>query len=234
MRNLRRFVKIEAHPVPDKFTHHRAALVLGILLDRPADVTDGVAGAHGRNPPAQAFPADGHDLAGIGTGGAHEESFVAVGVVAVEDRGHVDVDDVPVVEHACPGDAVADDFVDRDADALGIAPVVQGCGNGAGGGGEGVHQGIDLLGGDAGPNHGLHPIQNIQRQTAGLPDDRDVLRRLQPDLVFLEIQLLQIHRAGGLFAQAAFLVFQTAAAGGGVVSSGPLVFHDHARFPEKI
>src|SRR6185312_14487230 len=44
----------------------------------------------------------------------------------VEDGGDVDVDDVARLQHARPGDAVADHLVDGGAHALGEAVVVEG------------------------------------------------------------------------------------------------------------
>ena len=48
-----------------------------------------------------------------------------VAVPAVEDRGHVDVDDVAVLQRLVARDAVADDMVDRDAAALGVAAIAE-------------------------------------------------------------------------------------------------------------
>ena len=44
---------------------------------------------------------------------------------AVDDQRHVDVDDVAFAQRLVVGDAMADDVVDRGADRLAIAPIVQ-------------------------------------------------------------------------------------------------------------
>ena len=159
------------------------------------------------------------DLAGVRFRGAHEEGLIRVGVVAAEDRGDVDVHDVAVLEHALPRDAVADDLVDRHADALGVAVVVEGSGDGAVLHGEFVHPGVDVVGGDAGPDARGDQIQGRHHQAAGAADRLDVLLRFDADAVFTGVDLPDVGRQDCvLFANAAFLVFQSAAAGAQVVA----------------
>ena len=57
---------------------------------------------------------------------AGEEGRVGVTVDATDERGDVDVDDVPVGDDGVVRDAVADDFVKRGAQRLGKAPVAEG------------------------------------------------------------------------------------------------------------
>ena len=68
---------------------------------------------------------------------------------AVDDRGHVDVDDVAVLERLLARDAVAHDMVDRDAAALGISAVAERRGQSAGVGRHLVDELVELLGRDA-------------------------------------------------------------------------------------
>ena len=44
---------------------------------------------------------------------ADEEGLVEVGVHAVDEHGDIKVDDVPILDHAVVGDAMANDFINR-------------------------------------------------------------------------------------------------------------------------
>ena len=65
---------------------------------------------------------------------------------AVEDQGHVDIDDVALLHRLVAGDAVADDVVDRGAGRLAIAAIHQGRRQRAVVHGEVVNELVDLLG----------------------------------------------------------------------------------------
>jgi len=71
-------------------------------------------------------------------------------VVAVLDNGDIDVEDVTVLQGFVIGNAMADDMVDRGADRLGEALVVQRGGNGLLNVDDMlVAQAVELLGSDA-------------------------------------------------------------------------------------
>ena len=72
---------------------------------------------------------------------------------AVEEDGDVDIDDVAVAQLATVGDAMANDLVDRGADRLGEAAIVQWAGIPVTGKDLLVDPGIDCVGGDARRDH---------------------------------------------------------------------------------
>ena len=95
----------------------------------------------------------------------------------LEEDGDVEVDDVAVLQRPGVGDAVADDLVDRRADALGEAVVVERARVGAALDGEVVDEDVDLVGGDAGraparrrgagPRRPAAPARRIRSMSSG-------------------------------------------------------------------
>jgi hypothetical protein len=61
---------------------------------------------------------------------ADEEHAAGVAVPAVDDDGHVDIDDVAVLQALGTGNAVADDMIDADARRMAVAAVEDGGGHG--------------------------------------------------------------------------------------------------------
>ena len=66
---------------------------------------------------------------------------------------------------------------------------------------------------------GLHQRERFQHQVSGSADGFDVGFLFQPDAVFALIQFLEPALRRRAFAEAAFFVFQAAAAGTGIVAS---------------
>ena len=110
----------------------------------------GPAGAHRLDAPPHALLGDRHEPTALGVDGTDQERGVGVAVHAAEIRRDVEIDDVAIVQHPVVGDAVADDLVDRRADALGEAVVVERARVGAPLDARLVDVGVDLVGGDAG------------------------------------------------------------------------------------
>ena len=98
---------------------------LGVGLDGPADVGERAAGAHRGDAELEALAGDLDEAAALLVDLADEERGVGVAVDAVEEDRDVEVDDVAVDERPVVGDAVADDLVDRGAQRLGEAVVVE-------------------------------------------------------------------------------------------------------------
>ena len=106
-----------------------------------------------------------------------QKVWFGVAVHAVEERGHVDVDDVAVLDDGRVRDAVADHLVEAGAAGLGEALVAQRRRVGAVVAQELVHHPVDLVGGDArlavlaGEHDGLggqpagvaHPLDHLGR-----------------------------------------------------------------------
>src|SRR6185312_1839834 len=125
MQHLRFFMKYLADAVAAELAHDREAVALGKLLDGPADVAQ----ARARLDHHDAMP---HGLIGHGAQApgrdralARDEHAAGVAVPAVLDDGHVDVDDVRLLERLVVRDAVADLVVDRGADRLGVGRVAR-------------------------------------------------------------------------------------------------------------
>ena len=112
-------VELLADAVADERPHHAVAVLLGVVLDGPADVADRPPGLHGLDAVPGALLGDPHELAALGIDVADEERGVGVAVHPTDEAGDVDVDDVAVLQRTGVGDAVADDLVDRGAQAFG-------------------------------------------------------------------------------------------------------------------
>ena len=71
-------------------------------------------------------------------------------VPAIDDQRHVDIDDVASSRKPRAGDAMADDMVERGADGLGVAAIIQRARDGAVIEREAEHEFVEPVGGDAG------------------------------------------------------------------------------------
>ena len=166
MQDVGRGVEGAADAVAAEVAHHREPALLNELLDGVADVAKRVAGADQLEAAHEGFVGDVDDHLGAPGKRAHGVHAAAVAVPPVEDRGHVDVEDVARLQTAFAGNAVADDVVDRDAGGFGIAAIVQGRGDGAAGFGVVVDDAVELAGGDAGSNVRRDHVEGGGGQTA--------------------------------------------------------------------
>ena len=124
-----RWIQVElfSQPVTDVFTHDGEATPMGFGHDGFADPRDGASGR-------ERFDRHVHAIEGtLGDGFlflrdfTDQEGFTLVAVPAVDDGGDINVDDVAVLQFLFVGDAVADDFIDAGAAALGVILIAQGC-----------------------------------------------------------------------------------------------------------
>ena len=124
-------VEHAAEAVAAKIAHDAAALALGEVLDGGADMAGGVAGLHRRHAAHQRLV--GHLDQPLGPARDVADRIHAAGIAmpAVEDQRHVDIDDVALLQRLGVGNAVADDVIDRRADGLGEAAIVERRGDGA-------------------------------------------------------------------------------------------------------
>ena len=95
-----------------------------VWMARPMS-ENGRPGAHRGDAELEALAGDLDEAAALLVDLADEERGVGVAVDAVEVDRDVEVDDVAVDERAVVGDPVADDLVDRGAQRLGEAVVVE-------------------------------------------------------------------------------------------------------------
>ncbi len=100
---------------------------------------------------------------------------------AVQDHGDVDVQDVAVLQLPLAGNAVADDVVDRGADRLRIAAIVQRRRHRAMRDDEVVAQLVQRAGRHARPHMRGDHVQRLGRQPAGGAHPGEVLRRVDRD-----------------------------------------------------
>ena len=125
VRHLGRLVHLSADAVADILPHDGEAVLLHILLHRVTDVRDAAALAGVFDALEEALPRDvdeplrllGNLSAGVGRR--------TVAVEPADIRAHVHADDIALLQDPFAGDAVDDLVVDGDADAGGIAVVVQ-------------------------------------------------------------------------------------------------------------
>ena len=117
--------KSAADAVAAEVAHNAVAVGLRVALDGVGDVAEVVAGLGLLEAEHQAFVGDVDQLARLQRHIADEVHAAGVAVPAVDDRGHVDVDDVAVLKRLLARNAVADDVIDRDAAALGVAAVAE-------------------------------------------------------------------------------------------------------------
>src|SRR4051812_4846499 len=92
------------HPtdaVPAVIAHHRATPAVREFLDRRTDVTQARAIAYDRNPRCTAGKCGGDDVTRFGARCADEHRGGRVTVIAAEQRGHVDVENVAVEQSLC-------------------------------------------------------------------------------------------------------------------------------------
>ena len=83
---------------------------------------------------------------------------------AIDDQGHVDVDDVAFAQRLVIGNAVADDVVDRGADRLGIAAIIKRCRHCAVVAGKLHNQAVQRIRGDSWPHQGRDQIKGFSRE----------------------------------------------------------------------
>ena len=86
--------------------------------------------APGRMAAHQAFVGDLEQPLGGALDAADRIHARGIAMPAIDDQGHVDVDDVALAQRLRIGDAVADDVVDRGAGRLGVATIVERGGDG--------------------------------------------------------------------------------------------------------
>src|SRR6266849_70283 len=118
VQNLRFFVEFSPDSMAAEFAHDAVAVAFGMLLDRRAVVTEKSPGAH-------LADAEPHTLVrGLAQPFCLDRRFAdvvhaaGIAVKTVFDHGDVDIQDISGLEHALPGNAVADLVVDRGADRL--------------------------------------------------------------------------------------------------------------------
>lgn len=109
---LGRFVEVKANAVADKLEDDRAPLVAGIIFNRFSNSGEGNAGAENADAAHHALVSDVDKVFFFFACFSHNDHRAAVAVVAIEDRGDIDVHNVSLLQGAVIGNAVANDFVE--------------------------------------------------------------------------------------------------------------------------
>ena len=180
-------MKIAPDAVPAELPHDGEAMLFGICLDCRADVTQAPARAHLHDAEPHAFVGDLDQAACLDARLADAKHAAGVAVEALLYDRHVDVQDIPALQHAVTGNAVADLMVYRSADRLGVGlvagrRVIQRRGNGI------LHldhvfmaQRIEFARRHPGAHVRRDEIQHFGRQTSGHPHLCDLFGCLARD-----------------------------------------------------
>ncbi|MNL21380.1 hypothetical protein D3C87_1426670 [compost metagenome] len=182
MQDLRFFVEDFADTVAAELANHRETVLLGVLLDHFADVAEAAAGFDDLDRLVHAFLGDLRQTLGPDRHFADVEHAAGVAVVAVFDHGNVDIQGVAVFQGLVVRDTMADHVVDRGADRLRVALVVERGRDGL------LHVDdvvvadlVQLIGGDARLDMFGNHFQHIGGQFAGDTHASDVLGSFEVD-----------------------------------------------------
>lgn len=118
-------VELLSESMTDVFPHNGKASPMSLRDDRFADGGDGASRCQGVDRHVHAIEgALRHGLAFLGYL-ADQKRFTLIAVPAVDDGGHIDVDDVAFPKLLFAGNAMTDDFVNARAAAFGIVLISQ-------------------------------------------------------------------------------------------------------------
>jgi hypothetical protein len=177
-----RVVEKLADAVAAEIAHDGTALAFGVALDGRADRAGAGAGADRRYAAHQAFMRDFQQPLGGALDGADRIHAARIAMPAVENVGHVDVDDVAVPERLGVRNAVADDMIDRGAGRFGVAAIVQGRGQGPLIHAKFENKPVDRFGGHAGRHNARQFVEAARGQVAGLAHAGEGFLAVEPDL----------------------------------------------------
>jgi hypothetical protein len=164
-----------------EIAHDAVAVRLGVALDRIGDVAKVVAGLRLLDAEHQAFVGDIDQLARLQGHVADQIHAAGVAVPAIDDRRHVDVDDVAVLQRFLARDAVANHMVDRDAAALGVAAITERRRHRARGERHLVDNVVERLGRDSGDDVGRQRVEDLGGEPPGPAHPFEALRPVQLD-----------------------------------------------------
>jgi hypothetical protein len=136
-------------------------------IARPIDRVDGRAGHDRPDPCPEALERDVHETSCVGIDLSDAEGLGVVAVHAAEEDRDVEVHDVAVAQRTVVGDAVAHDLVDRRAERLRVALVVQWARVAAVCDARLVADPVELVGGDARLHVPRQLEQHLARCNAG-------------------------------------------------------------------
>ena len=164
-----------------------------------ADVTRGCARPNDRDATHHGFVGDLDQAFGAARDRPYGVHAARIAVPAVEDQGHVDIDDVAVLERLLARDAVADHVIDRGAGRFSVAAIHQGRRHRLVVHGEFEHQAVDAVGRHAGLDLVGEHVEAFGGQAAGQAHAREGAGAVQLDLTGLALRRQgRVHIAHGL------------------------------------
>lgn len=182
MQNLWVFMEAGADAVTAVLADNGVVVAFGVLLDNRTDISQVYARFDQFNTQVHALLSHLAQTLGMGGDFTDEEHLAGIAVVTILNDGDVYIKDIALLEFFRSWDAVADHLVDRSADRLGEAVVIQ----------RGrnrfllvddvvVADAVELFGGDARDDMRLDHLENFGSQTAGDAHFFDFIRGFDND-----------------------------------------------------
>ena len=175
------FMELGTYAVTHKVPHHRAAVLLYILLHSMRDVEHPVSGAGQPDALPKALLGDLDETQGLIADLPAGEGGRAVAMETVQAGAYVHTDDVALLQLPVVRDAVDDHVVDGNAGRAGKPVVIEERRPGAVSLDELSHGGVDLQGGYAGAHHGAGQGPGLGGQPPGPAHPLDLARGFQGD-----------------------------------------------------
>lgn len=187
--DFRGFMEMDANAMADELIDNRTILRAGIVFDRSADVRNLDARLEDGNRALQTFTRSIDNPFFFFADLADHNHRTAIAIVAVKNGRYIDIEDIPILQLAVIGYAMADHLVKGRANAFWIrrAAVAERSGDGVAFFVQAVSVSIELVGRDAGLRHAACLAEDPCSQLAGSADSVDLLGRFEDDLPFTEI-----------------------------------------------
>jgi hypothetical protein len=183
MQHVGRRMEHPPQPVAAEIPHDRTALGLGMGLDRRADIAEGGTRADLLDPLHQRVMGDLDQPLGPAAGAPRDIHPAGIAVPALDDHGHVDVQDVAVAQQLVARDAMADHMVHADAGGVLVALVADGRRGHAQRLDPAAHEIVDRACRHAGFHEGPDGIEDVRHHMAGSAHPGEVLRFMKPDSI---------------------------------------------------
>ena len=177
-------MELPSKTVAAEFSHHTAALAFRKGLDRLTDMPRGVARLDRFDPPHKSVVSNFDKslrLSGDLTDRIHA---TRIPVPAIYDQSHIDIDNIALFEGLGAWNPMANHVVDRRTDRFGVAPVVQGGGDGIVLCGECHDPLIEFLSRHSRDNMLDEHVQCLGSKVSGLSHASETVRPVKRDVRF--------------------------------------------------
>src|ERR1700722_3756691 len=129
--DIRFVMEHAAETVAAEIAYHAHALRFDEALNGMADIPGGGVGLHGGDAAHHGLIRYFDQPLGFSGDRAHRIHPAGIAVPTLDNEGHVDIDDVAVLQHPVPGHTVTDHVVDRGTGRIAVTAIHQGGGVGA-------------------------------------------------------------------------------------------------------